>query len=89
MATVKISYDGDTDLSQIFVDHERVLVGNGTIAHDVKDGSQDHPLTWFVQGAPGSKYDIKITAPASAKFEYKATIDSSTKDAGLYWFRVE
>ena len=89
MARVKVSYKGDTDLSQVFIDHVRVLVGEGTASHDVADGGEDHAMTWFVRGAPGSTYVLKITAPEAAKFEYKATIDSSTKDAGLYWFRVE
>jgi hypothetical protein len=88
MATITVSYKGDTDLSQVFIDDVRVLVGNGTASHQVPDGGQDHALTWFVRGAPGSKYELKITAPAAAKFDHKATIDSSTKDAGLHWFRV-
>jgi len=89
MANVKISYEGDTDLSQVFIDDVRVLVGSGTASHPVPNDDEDHALTWFVRGAPGSKYDLKITAPAAAKNEHKTTIDSSTKDGGLHWFRVK
>jgi hypothetical protein len=87
MATVTVSYKGNTDLSQVFIDDVRVLVGEGTASHQVPDGG-DHAMTWFVRGAPGSTYELKITAPATVKFDHKATIDASTKDAGLFWFRI-
>ena len=89
MATVEVSYSGDTDLDQVFIDDALTLDDTGTASFEVADGGEDHALTWFVRGQPGSMYELKITAPDSAKFEHKATIDSSTKDGGLYWFRVE
>lgn len=90
MATVnvEVSYSGGTDVSQLFVDDRHVLTGPGSGSIKVNAGEEDHALTWFVRGQPGSTYELKITAPKPAVFTYSATIDGSTKDGGLYWFRV-
>ena len=88
MATVKVSYRGDTDLNRVRIDDEDVLIGEGTGSFEA-DPSRDHALQCFVRGQPGTTYELKITAPDSAKFSRKATVDSSTKDAFLHWFRVD
>jgi len=89
MATVEVSYSGDTDVSQVLIDDQRIMVGEGSASIQVPDDGGDHALTWFVRGAPGSTYEVQLTAPETAKFDHGATIDSSTKDAGLHWFKVE
>ena len=88
MATVKVSYDGGTDLSQVKINDALVLLGNGEASVGL-EGGPEHALTWFVRGAPGSSYTLKITAPDEAKFTHEATMDSSTMDAGLHWFTVK
>jgi hypothetical protein len=50
--------------------------------------NEDNALTWFVRGAPGSKYAIEVASPPDAKFKHEGTIDASTKDGGLHWIRV-
>jgi hypothetical protein len=88
MATVKVSYSGNTDLSRVRIDDHDVLIGDGTGEFEAQEG-RDHALTCFVRGQPGSAYELKITAPASARLSRKATIDGSTTDAFLHWFRVD
>jgi hypothetical protein len=88
MATVKVSYSGNTDLNRVRIDDEDVVVGEGTGSFEAAAG-RDHALTCFVRGQPGTTYELKITEPKSAKFSRKATIDGSTKDAFLHWFRVD
>jgi hypothetical protein len=88
MAQVSISFDGNTDVSQVKVDDVPVLLGTGTTTVEVGDSGAEHGIMWFVRGAPGSSYTVKITAPEEARFSHEATVDSGTKDAGLHWFRI-
>ncbi len=87
MATTKISLSGSIDLAQVFIDETLILSGTGKGTSEVSVG-KDHALMWFVRGQPGSNYDVQITDPKVVAFEHKATIDSSTKDAGIHWFKV-
>jgi hypothetical protein len=87
MPKVDLEFTGDTDTDLIYVDDHGILSGAGSVSRDLSEG--DHALTWFVRGAPGSEYTVSITNPLSAHFSHKATLDQSTKDAGLHWFRVE
>jgi hypothetical protein len=88
MATIQVSYSGNTDLSQLFIDDRHILTGAGSGSINVGNGDEDHALTWFIRGAPGSNFEISITAPKSAAFSLKGTVDSSTKEAGIQWFRA-
>ena len=86
MTSVTVSFSGSTDTTQVFVDDVLVLTGPGTVSRPVEPG--ENSLSWFVRGAPGSSYEIKITDPKSAAFSHQATVDASTKDAGIHWFLV-
>jgi hypothetical protein len=88
MAKVSISFGGSTDVSQVKIDDVPVLLGVGKTSVEL-GGGEEHGIMWFVRGSPGSDYTVEITAPAEAKFTHAATIDGSTKDAGLHWFRVD
>ena len=87
MAKVSISFGGTVDVSQVKIDDVPILLGSGNASVELGTG-QEHGIMWFVRGSPGSDYTVEITAPDEAKFKHSATIDGSTKDAGLHWFQV-
>ncbi len=89
MIDVTVTFDGNTDASEVRIDNVPVLLGTGEATVTVDGNASDHSVMWFVRGAPGSEYELQITAPASAKFTRSALIDGSTKDAGLHWFHVD
>jgi hypothetical protein len=87
MATVTVTFEGSADVSEVRIDNAPVLLGTGEASVSV-GGGREHSLMWFVRGAPGSSYELKVTEPDEAKFSHSAKIDGSTKDAGLHWFQV-
>ena len=87
MATVTVKLDdSQLDASLVAIDDKKMSFSSGTATRNAASG--DHALTWFVRGAPGSKYKISITTPSEAVFAHSGTIDSSNTDAGVQWFRV-
>lgn len=87
MTTVELTFTTTADLFMALIDDKKLTFTSGKAKRDIKEGV-DHALTWFVRGAPGSKYTLEITAPPDAKFKAEGVIDASTKDAGLHWIRV-
>jgi hypothetical protein len=69
------------------VDMRRLQFTAGRAWRDLPPGS--HALQWFVRGAPGTTYTIKITRPAKIRFEHTATLDGDQRDAGVHWFVLE
>lgn len=89
MADVTVTFGGNTDASELRIDNASVLLGTGEATVTVDGNESDHSLMWFVRGAPGSEYELKITAPAEAKFTHSAIINGSTQDAGMRWFKID
>ena len=87
MKTVEVRFTKTADLFMALIDDKRLQFTNGVATRDLRE-NEDHALTWFVRGAPGSKYTIEVASPPEAKFKHEGTIDASTKDAGLHWIRV-
>jgi hypothetical protein len=88
MPAANFEFKSTGDLFQALVNNQKLSFSGGKASKNLPS-NLDHSLTWFVRGAPGSTYRLAITAPNSAKWETTGTLDSSTKDAGIHWFRVE
>jgi len=58
------------------------------VSGEVKLDKGNHPLTWHVFGAPGTRYSIEISEPENLKFKHEATLDNEQKDAGLHWIVI-
>jgi len=51
--------------------------------------SGDYAVHFFAKGNAGDAYTLNVTKPPSAVTAVKGTIDSSGKDAGLFWIQVK
>jgi len=78
----------DSRFFRAYVDERRVRFENGEATLFLEPEDKDYVLTWFIRDAPGTKYGIQITEPERAKMTYASTLDSSGKDAGIFWFKV-
>ena len=86
MKTIVIKIAGALDNARAFIDDVELFFDGGEARQNRPPG--EHGLTWFVRGTPGTQYTIEIADPVEARFKREDTIDSSTKDAGVKWFRV-
>lgn len=87
MKEVEVTYKSTAEFFDAAIDMRRLTFVNGVSTWGVRGGAR-HALQWFVRGAPGSSYTIRITRPKEATFEHSATLDLDMKDAGLHWFSI-
>lgn len=89
---VTITADSESGFIKVFVNDDNetpqlVLDGPGTTTISLEEGGL-YNLTYFVQGRPGQKYVVKITAPPSAVWTDRDTVDSDGRVAGQHRIRL-
>ncbi|MEO9967987.1 MAG: hypothetical protein ABJF11_19500 [Reichenbachiella sp.] len=86
MAKVTIRLESSADFNIVRIDDVEVMRAPGT--RDVELEPGNHVLTWQIKGQQGDKYTLEITAPESAEFTRKATLDSFAIDFGFHSFEL-
>lgn len=86
--TVVIKTKVTSKLFRTHVDGRRILFKDGAAKLEFVPESGEHVLMWFIRDKPGTSYGIDIVEPPKAKMSYKAALDSSGMDAGIYWFKI-
>lgn len=61
------------------LDDNVILRNNGSVTINLNQGDS-HNLQCFVEGTPGSEYNITITSPLSASLQRTRTIDNTGQD---------
>ena len=77
----------DAEIIKVWIDGTQMKLTNGKGQASVTAGVH-HAISWAARGAPGTKYSIKITAPAEAKLERGDTFDEGKLDVAMAWFSV-
>ena len=72
---------------QVLLDDVVILNGSGERTVEGLNVGEKFILTWFVKGAAGSTYSVKVDSPDSAKTSVKKTLGSGGKDFGGFTFR--
>jgi hypothetical protein len=75
MTTVTISASSESGWVKVFVDGNEVLSGTGMANVSLDEGT--HFLTYFVQGIPGSNYQISITDPPDEIWQVSGKLKSN------------
>ena len=88
MSKVEVDITVAADVARLWVDGTRVKISAGRASVLVVPGNH-HALSWAVRGAPGTSYNIRITAPSEAKLTRGDTFDDEAFDAGVVWFTVK
>lgn len=87
MPTVKVKFEGDTDIRRAFLNDKALTFdSDGEAQRNLAPGR--HALSWFVRGTPGTEFSIAITEPEGSKFKVEDTIDPGTRDGGFKLFTV-
>lgn len=73
-------------LISVRVDHTTVIKSSGTGNIELAPGR--YSVCWAVMGAPGEGYVIEVAEPRRLAWKWTAILDSSGKDAGIYWLEV-
>ena len=70
------------------VDGKELTFANNVATKSLATG--EYSVQWFARGDPGDKFSLSAGRKnATPQKEAKGTIDSTRKDAGMFWLVVE
>lgn len=82
---VRVKFDAqDVRVVRVLVDGRDVSLASGEAELRIRAG--EHVMTWFVLGAPGTRYVISVARSGSTIFTTSGTVDDSGQEAGAHHF---
>lgn len=85
MPQLAISTSIESGQMVVKLNGKTVVRNNASVTIELASGEL-FVLQWFVEGTPGSDYNITITSPLNARINRTRTIDETRRDFGGFDF---